>query len=206
MKDTGETVLPRKKRFRRSEPVAPTQSKSVGDIQGSNRNSAGADLCSGNADTSDTEWRPPSNLETCIAVGAEARRGKNLTDQSDREKYIVINNCKKKPPISISITLGTEKSSDAKKKQRLTFFNSFNGILLRLAVDGPVTDTGEDLHCPLCGINNRESKASGSKGRGHKTVFKCTDCGVNLCMKRRAYDLCCYQEWHCNIESERRVE
>ncbi len=88
MEDTGETVLPAKKLFRefRPEPVAPTQSENVGDIQGSNSNTADADVCSGSADISDTEWRPPSDLEARIAVRAETRRGKNLTYLSDREK------------------------------------------------------------------------------------------------------------------------
>ncbi len=101
--------------------------------------------------------------EARIAVRAETIRGKNVTDLSDTEKRIIINNFTKKPPISRSIILQLKRAAMQRKKQRLTLFNSLNGILLRLAVDGDVIDTGEDLHFALCGTKHRISRRAEAK-------------------------------------------
>lgn len=86
-----------------------------------------------------------------------------------------------------------------RKKRRLLFFNSTDGVELRLSVTNHVPNQGRSaMYCALCGQNgNRE----GTGWRGHRTTYSCTLCSVPLCV--RVYPglrKSCWSLWHSQKE------
>jgi hypothetical protein len=86
-----------------------------------------------------------------------------------------------------------------RKRYRIPFFNSEDGVKLRLLVTGHDTrHVDSERHCALCGNN------SATNGwRGHRTSFKCSICDVHLCVRlHQGYRKNCWTIWH----SQRRLE
>lgn len=64
-----------------------------------------------------------------------------------------------------------------RKRKRLVFFNSENGVKLRLAVRGHEQRQQVKVkYCVLCGNNT-------GAWRGHRSSFKCSHCDVHLCVR-----------------------
>lgn len=78
----------------------------------------------------------------------------------------------------------------SKQRYRIDFFNSVDGVALRLAVKGHYMGQGTLKHCALCGQYLQGY-------RGHRTTFKCNECIVYLCMKvPPGFRKSCSHIWH----------
>ena len=79
-----------------------------------------------------------------------------------------------------------------RKRNRILFFNSGDGLELRLHISNHPHVIGErDIYCALCGQNN------GKSFRGHRINHKCGYCDVHLCVKVRAgFRKSCWEIWH----------
>lgn len=66
--------------------------------------------------------------------------------------------------------------SKERKSKRLTFFNSADGVKLRIVANGDEPRQGNSLYCALCGKNC-------SPRREHRSSYHCCLCATNLCLK-----------------------
>jgi hypothetical protein len=90
----------------------------------------------------------------------------------------------------------------SRKRYRIPFFNTEDGVKLRLTVYGHETKhMGSEQHCALCGKN------SATAGwRGYRSSFQCSMCSVHLCARlhhgfRKNY----WTIWHTQRRLELRV-
>jgi hypothetical protein len=90
----------------------------------------------------------------------------------------------------------------SRKRYRIPFFNTEDGIKLRLVVAGHETKHIEsERHCALCGNN---STTGG--WRGHRSSFLCSTCNVHLCVRlHQGFRKNCWTIWHTHRRIELRV-
>jgi YqaJ-like viral recombinase domain len=89
-----------------------------------------------------------------------------------------------------------------KKRYRLSFFNSADGIKLRFSVTGHDTRQADyERYCALCGSSGN------TKGwRGHRSSFQCPCCDVHLCIRLHpGFRKNCWTIWHTQRRLEHRV-
>ena len=89
-----------------------------------------------------------------------------------------------------------------RKRNRLAFFNSVEGVRLRLHVHGHSQKQMLAEHwCALCRMNVK----NGSSYRGHRSSFKCTQCETHLCVRKyHGMRRSCWDMWHANKRLEQR--
>jgi hypothetical protein len=90
----------------------------------------------------------------------------------------------------------------SRKRYRIPFFNTEDGIKLRLVVAGHETKHIEsERHCALCGNNS----TTGGR-RGHRSSFLCSTCNVHLCVRlHQGFRKNCWTIWHTHRRIELRV-
>ena len=86
-----------------------------------------------------------------------------------------------------------------RKRYRLPFFNSADGVKLRLLVAGHETrHSDSERYCALCGNSGKSTR-----WRGHRSSFHCPSCDVHLCVRlHQGFRKNCWTIWH----SQRRLE
>lgn len=83
------------------------------------------------------------------------------------------------------------------KRRRLEFFNSEDGISLRLKAEGHIPVHGLKRYCVLCGQNKQSKGTNGKVWRGHRTTICCQVCSVNVCARiYRGLRKSCWSIWH----------
>jgi hypothetical protein len=90
----------------------------------------------------------------------------------------------------------------SRKRYRIPFFNTEDGVKLRLTIYGHETKhMGSKQHCALCGNN------SATAGwRGHRSSFQCSMCSVHLCVRlHHGFRKNCWTIWHTQRRLELRV-
>ena len=84
-----------------------------------------------------------------------------------------------------------------RKQKKLLFFNSSDGLNLRLDVPKHFPQQGVYTFCALCGQNSTEKDHEGKLWRGHRTTTTCTTCHVHLCVKLYpGLPNTCWDTWH----------
>lgn len=68
-------------------------------------------------------------------------------------------------------------SAANRKRKQLSFFNSTDGIRLRISVNGHLPQRAQSRYCTLCG-----QSAMGKACRGHRSNIYCSLCSVYLCL------------------------
>lgn len=79
-----------------------------------------------------------------------------------------------------------------RKRFRILFFNSSDGISLRLQTQRhDHSGTDEEKYCAICGNKTKTSF------RDHRTRNMCKQCHVHLCVKiGKPFKRCCWDVWH----------
>ena len=80
----------------------------------------------------------------------------------------------------------------SRKRYRLRFFNSPDGVALRLNLQRHDHDSmPEAKYCALYGNNTK------TQFRGHRTRIQCKQCNVHLCIKSwKPFKRSCWDVWH----------
>ena len=88
-----------------------------------------------------------------------------------------------------------------RKKKRLVFFNTGDGLKLRLKIPNHPHVIGDrDIYCALCGQNSTKVF------RGHRTNHKCGFCNVHLCVKiRSGFRKSSWEMWHTTKRLKQRA-